>query len=288
MAASGAEEVISPAKALYADRGHWESLSRAEQHLYIARALAKKHPSWVFCGFTAAAAHGIAVAHGDLGRIHVSVEGSRRYTPAGIVAMHAATDDRVVWKSGIPVTSLRRSAFDCLCQTDFRQGLAIADSVLRISGMDRSWLLDALEQYGGQGTRGIRCARKAASHADARSESGGESIARAAMIENGYLMPELQVGIADPFEAHREYRVDFLWRLEGGYGVIGEFDGREKYVNPEMTGGRSAIDVLADERIRESRLSATGMPVMRICYADVCNDMRFMQLMAAYGIPYAA
>ena len=289
MAEQGADDVVSPAPGLFAHGERWVALSKTDQHLHIVRALAKKHPTWVFGHFSAAAAYGLSVAWDDLEFVHIVAPAHRKSRSCGRIKRHAAKDEeRTCYKGGIPVTSLEKTVFDCLCQLDFKQGLAFADSVLRITGEDRSWLFDLLERYGGKGVRGIRRARKVAAHADGRSESGGESIARAAMIENGYALPELQVKIGDPLDVGRWYRVDYLWSIPGRGYLIGEFDGREKYDNPAMTGGRDAIEVLADERIRESRLSATGIPVMRICYADTCNNARFIKLLDAYGVPRAA
>ena len=90
----------------------------------------------------------------------------------------------------------------------------------------------------------------------------------------------------DPLERRRRYRADFLWTLPDGSQVIGEFDGREKYVNPEMTGGRDVVDVLADERLRESRISACGAPIMRFSYRDVCDRRFFDRLLRTFRIPH--
>ena len=100
-------------------------------------------------------------------------------------------------------------------------------------------------------------------------------------------MPELQAKVADPLEAGRHWRVDYLWKLPDGRRVAGELDGREKYVSPEMTGGRAALDVLADERLRESRISASGIQVMRFSWRDLADARRFASIMDAYGIPRA-
>ena len=135
----------------------------------------------------------------------------------------------------------------------------------------------------GRGLHGIRHALSTLSHADPRSESGGESLARALMIEFGFRLPELQVTVRSTLGDGHVYRPDFMWRLSSGI-VYGEFDGREKYVDPAMTHGASAASVMADERLRESRLSATGR-VMRFCYADLRSPARLARLLDAFGIP---
>ena len=124
-----------------------------------------------------------------------------------------------------------------------------------------------------------------AQHADARSESGGESMARAVMIENGFMPPELQVPIENPDRPGWPWRTDFYWLLPDGTTVAGELDGGEKYVNPNMTHGRDALQVLRDERIRESQLALAVDRVMRFTFADVIDERRLVALLERFGIP---
>lgn len=100
---------------------------------------------------------------------------------------------------GIRATGIDQTVLDCLRHGMFSQGLAVADSALH-------WELttkDALtEHFAAAGARigGIRGARRALAHADGRAENGGESLARAIMIERGFSVPELQVHVEDPVE----------------------------------------------------------------------------------------
>lgn len=102
---------------------------------------------------------------------------------------------------------------------------------------------------------------------------------------NGYLVPELQVWFPDPVDEGERFRVDFYWELPGKGQLIGEFDGKGKYVDPGLTSGRELEDILIDERKRESHINALRIPVMRMSYADVCNDAVFQNLMDAFGVP---
>ena len=282
----GRGELVSPIKGLYADPGHWSSLTAGQRHLFIARALHELHPDWVFSHFTAAAAYGLSVSFAQIAAIHrVSSRGSRADSTPDIVC-HISRGFERSYENGIPVTSFEQTVVDCLRASEYLQGVAIADSALRASGMTSMQLCELLDAYCPRGNRGIVTARRAAAFADGRAESGGESIARAAMAELGFLLPELQVEMGDPLERGRRYRADFLWTLPDGSQVIGEFDGREKYVNPEMTGGRDVVDVLADERLRESRISASGARIMRFSYRDVCNRRFFDRLLRTFRIPH--
>lgn len=81
--------------------------------------------------------------------------------------------------------------------------------------------------------------------------------------EHGVPRPERQQPFAD--SAGFIGRTDFWWP---GTRVAGEFDGRIKYgrTNPS---GRPPEDVLWDEKLREDRLRAVGVGVVRWTTADL-------------------
>ena len=110
-------------------------------------------------------------------------------------------------------------------------------------------------------------------------------LAREAMIELGFAAPELQAEFVDPLSGQVS-RVDFLWHLPDGTLVAGELDGRQKYVDPTMTRGRATVDLLADERLRESRLTRVAR-VVRFSFAVVCDRGRFARLLDSFGVPRA-
>ena len=166
---------------------------------------------------------------------------------------------------------------------DFREGLAVADSALRVGGISQEELVEYVDQMRG-GYRGIAQARMTAAHADGRSENGGESIARAAMWELGFAMPDLQVEIPSPFSGSGLYRVDFRWRLPDGTEIYGEHDGDEKYLNPNMNCG-SPLHAMKSERRRESGLTVLHASVLRFSPADVADTEYFDWLLRYYGVP---
>lgn len=278
-------ELISPYPGLFARPAFWGSLNRAEREIAILRTLSVLHPDWIFCSYSAAVLQGLSVSYSLLGRVHVArMDGARgrdsvtvRYHtfPGFLAADHAR---------GVPVTEIMYTVTSCLLDAPFRRGLAIADSALRASALSQEDLRLYVESIG-RGKHGVANARRIASHADSRAESGGESMARAAMIEQGFALPELQVTLPDPVDASRFFRVDFLWTLPDGSRVIGEFDGKEKYEAEEMTGGRSAEEVRAAERQRESRLTLLGMPVVRFEPADLRRPALFARKLRVAGIP---
>jgi hypothetical protein len=263
----------------------WDDLKPDVRCIWLARTLTSKMPCIRFCNVTAAVARGLSVSYSLLDKVHVAERRRGHDRDTSLLCRHRMGGDLWQVVDGLTVTSLERTTFDCLRTTTFRDGLAIVDSALR-AGLDKSFLLELLGSM--HHYRGLRQARITASYADAAAESGGESIARAAMIELGFAIPQLQATFTDPIDGRRR-RVDFLWVRPDGSSVIGELDGRTKYVDPSMTGGRSVVDVLADERLRESHLSlaADGAPIMRFSVGDTYNLAYFERLLTTFGVPRA-
>lgn len=164
-----------------------------------------------------------------------------------------------------------------------REGLAVADSALRVWGLRQE---DLLAYVGGmsRGYRGSAQARMTAAHTDARSANGGESIARAAMYELGFATPDLQVSVPDPLNPGHVYHVDYRWELPGGKEVFGELDGGEKYSDETMTQGHDTTWVMRRERRRESRLTVRHAGVMRFSLEEVADTAFFNGLLELFGI----
>jgi hypothetical protein len=280
--AQAAGKLLRVAPHLYARPDYWTTLSKEEQVLHAMRGLQQLHPEWVFAGPSAALAHDLQVAYDDYWPIRIAVC-HEPTSLSGSVLRQPIRGDTVSHAHGLRVTSLARTAFDCMREMPFGRGLGIADSVLRQHGWSRERLVEALKDMPAQCV-GKRHALETAQFADAGAENGGESAVRARLIELGYQVPELQVEVPNAVEGGT-FRADMGWKLADGTWLFGELDGHDKYVKPEMTGGRSAVDVLLDERLRESRISADGSRVMRFSFADAMNAQRFVRILDAYGVP---
>ena len=281
--ASKRGELVCPVRRIYALCEHWDKLRPVKRELFTIRTLAAMHPSWVFSYTSAAVVHGLEVGYGQLGTIHVDC-GMRSHTrSSGKIRRHAIVNSEFEQVDGINVTSLVRTTFDCMRTSRFPRALAIADSALRISGKDASYFIDAFGRLHGGHTNQSRPAEIMV-FANGQAENGGESVVRASIIKLGYEVPELQVGVPNPFDPEHPYRVDFYWDLENG-PVAGELDGHDKYMDPVMTNGRSLQEVLTDERLRESRISGSNVKVMRFSYNDARDYDKFGQLLDVFGIP---
>ena len=276
--------LIEVAHHVYARPGYWATLKQNQRSLHILRALSAAHPSWVFCGPSAALAFGLSVSYQLLSNVHV-LTSKKSHTRSGDgICRHISGKRETTVVNGVTVTTIEQTVFDCLRLADFRHGLAIADSVLHLGLASKEDLLAFIERQDKR-VSGRKQALKTMSHADKRAESGGESIARATIIEQGFMLPELQHVVHDPVDNSIEFRVDFWWEVEGQPTIIGELDGHEKYIEPAMTKGKSIVEVMAGERLRESRISGTGAKVMRFSYADVLNTFYFSHLLESFGVP---
>ncbi|MHA7248085.1 hypothetical protein [Arthrobacter tecti] len=108
----------------------------------------------------------------------------------------------------------------------------------------------------------------------------GESISRVNMHLLGFPAPELQHSFSDARGKLAE--VDFWWK---DYGLVGEFDGRTKYLKPEYLKGRTPSQVVIDEKNRENRLRALGLNVVRWEWPTAITPERLAEHLRNAGLP---
>ena len=292
-------EVIEPYPGLYVPADfHQKATPRARAYMLI-KTLSKRHPDWVFSSFSAALVHGLQVPYAHLSALHVSVEpGGNRRRCAGKVSCHSSEALAAAQRADIPpvtvvqgirVTTVEHTVMECLCRSNFRDGLVVADSALHCSLTTKSLVERQFLEWG-RGKRGIRQARATLAYADGGSESGGESLVRAAIIELGFAVPSLQVLVDDPFEPNNPKRVDMAWRLGDGSLVILEVDGKIKYVQAANGREKTLYEMAATfskERRRESHLNMTGAKVLRCSVEDACDGEGFRDMLERAGVPRA-
>lgn len=276
--------IVSPTRGAFARAEYWDNLDRTEKALHIARSLSRQHPSWVFCGPTAAAAHGLETPRTLLK--HPCIASTRSADPSSAIRRLCTDTSDVRMIQGIPVVDALTAAIDCLRIGTFPEALAVADSALRILPISQPrFEQEAITRL--RGKHRAREGRKAVRYANGLSENGGESYARGVMIEEGFCVPRLQAEIPDPLEPGKTYRVDYLWTASDGTPIIGELDGKDKLEDPRMLKGLSPMEAVRQERTRESRLSITGARIIRFTFGDVLNRRRFVSTLRAFGVPMA-
>lgn len=313
-----------PTSGVYADAAWWHDLNPLERHIWLAKALAQKHPEWVFCYTTAGAIWGLSLSYARLSTIHVAVPANSHRRNSNLVTFHRFASIDVDVRDGVKVTNCVRTALDCMRTLPFSNGLAVADAATRLNGWDDLHLARYLEKNHLPKLHGITRARLVALLADARSESGGESIARANIIRAGFALPELQFTVDSPMDG-RPYRVDFAWlpqqlaldqparaydknigsnhQTKPGLGVgrrrgqprnsqpnthcdpiFGELDGRIKYEDSRMA-PKGPLDALLAERRRESELTLASDAILRLSFNEANSIADLTNKLNAYGVP---
>ena len=275
--------LMSPRRGLYVRQEYWDGLPEDKRALCLLRSLAILHEKWVFCSVSAAVVYGFDVPFELLGTVYIRGGRGCKERVDNHVRTRAGVSPSSFVRQGVRVVNIYETLFGCMCDAPFDCAVAIVDSALH-KGVDREKVQSYLDEEC-RGRQGVRRARKILLFADGRAESGGESRARVAMARLGFAAPELQVSIADPFDASKTYRYDYFWVLSDGSAVAAELDGKQKYKDPGMLQGRTALNVLTDERRRESRLSLYRIPIMRFSFEESQDPVRFPLLLEAFGIP---
>lgn len=262
--------IISPMPGLFARKTRWKELNRAQRHVEIVRALAMQHPDWTFCSFSAARLLGLEVSWRHLNVAHVCSATKPSARPGARIQRHQIEPASAVDQNGPSITPPIQTVTDCLLQTGFADGMPIADSALSKLGLTREQLMEAVEKRAGaRNGRAVRTALTTLQYADTRAESGGESVARAVMIETGFAPDRLQYELTDPFDSTQSMRTDFAWERQARELTLGELDGLVKYTDQTILAGRTTAETLVAERQREAHLSLYGHSLIRFTMNEV-------------------
>lgn len=262
--------IVSPMPGLFARKTRWEELNRAQRHVEIVRALALQHPEWTFCSYSAACLLGLEVSWRHLNVVHVCSATKPSARPGARIQRHRTEPAGAIDQGGISIMPPIQTVTDCLLQTGFADGMPIADSAISKLGLTREQLMEAVEKRAGaRNGRAVRTVLTTLQYADARAESGGESAARAVMIETGFAPDRLQYELTDPFDSTESMRTDFAWERQARELTLGELDGFVKYTDQAMLAGRTTAETLVAERQREAHLSLYGHPLIRFTMNEV-------------------
>ena len=216
----------------------------------------------VFSGLSAAAVWGLPIIGSWPERVSALVApslGGRSNT--AVQRTYVGHDLPAVWCDGLRVTSLAQTVIDVGRTARFEVAVTIADAALQRKGVSKDRLWATLLHN--RRAPGVAKCRSVIEFASGDAASAGESLSRVAIRRLGIEAPELQV----PFHDERGLIgiVDFWWpRLR----VIGEFDGRGKYLRDEFTDGRTTAEVVLDEKAREDRLRPQVSAVVRWGWAE--------------------
>jgi len=211
--------------------------------------------------------------------VHIAATCSRRTNDLVYHHMKIDSPENV---DGVKCDSIEGTVLECVRKSDFRYALAVADSSLRLLRRNAKEMIERIETKC-KGRHGIAYVKEVFGHANSRAENGGESYARAVMIENGVMLPKLQVEHYDPV-TKTKYRDDFEWELKTG-NVAGELDGNKKYTLIAKNRGVTIEQVLLEERQRESRLRNQGLKFARFTFDQIRHVSSFLDILDSCGIP---
>jgi hypothetical protein len=270
---------------VYTDGLAWRNLKPWEQyHLRIRAAAETFQKPAVFCRHSAASVWGVPTIgrHHPVQALTFKNDGGR--SRAGVSRHFASLAGlNIVARDGLLVTDRIRTVLDLAAFVPFTDAVAPVDHVLR---PDRALRLPALTKadlLAGIGSNYSAAAekriREVIGFADPASGSAGESLSRAMIYAAGFEAPALQREFVDA--KGRVGYSDFYWKQ---YKVVGEFDGIEKYVKPDMLNGRTTAQAVLAEKTRENRIRALGNNVVRWDWADLMKPGTLEGKLAAAGV----
>jgi len=252
-----------------------EALYFEESHLLTVIATTRRMltEEGVVAYGSAVTVHGLPLWRTVLGRVHVTLCGGGLSRSSKDVFRHrdALAEEDIETVRGIRVTTLERTVVDAIRVLRPEAAIAVVDAAMRQVAWDpetgayhdaaaerfRDRLWERLSRMRGQ--RGIRQARVMVELADGRAESPGESVMRLYLLILGYARPRLQIEVEGP--AGSTFRVDGEL-MDAGFFY--EFDGEAKYSDPELMGGRTREQILAQQQWRQDWIEATtGRPFTR-------------------------
>lgn len=244
----------------------------------------------VFSDASAAALHGLPLYRTSVDRVHVALgEGASRSMPDVLRHRSPLAFDDVVEVDGLLCTSPTRTVLDVTRSFIPEAAVACADAALRavaVVGHEQDedaaaeWRDRLLRRAASSSARGVRQSRRTILFADGRAQLPGASVSRLQLARLGFRRIGLQAAVTLPDGA--QYLVDFdLEEAE----AFGEFDGRGKYLDEKLRGGRTIEEVVLDEKRREDSIrGVTGRRFVRWGFDQIVTPEALGARLAEFGI----
>jgi hypothetical protein len=270
---------------VFVESGKWDTSSPlARYRMRLVATAATMSPDAVFSHLSAAVIHGLPVLGSLPDVVDVTVPQTSGGRSTAHVRRRAAPlqHDEVLSVGGFRVTTIARTVADIARTEPFERAVATADAALRIK--DRADPLLTLDELSDlvqsqHRRKGAGKLRRVAEFATPSSDSVRESQSRCLIHLAGFPPPELQ------HEWRDQYGLigfsDFWWPM---HGLVGEYDGRVKYVKPEYMKGMTQSEVIDAEKRREDRIRALGPRFARWTTWHLTVP-RLTRLLTAAGLP---
>jgi len=269
-------DVITVAPRTHAHAVAWLLAGRVDRHLALCRVAAGRFSGSTLSHTSAALWHGLPHPRHVPDAVSLTVDKAR---PVGdhqswVDLQRSRLPERLVTRvDDVRVTTLDRTAVDCLRTLPAADGLAIADRVVRL-GVPPSDLVAVRVMQARW--PGVRRARWGIGLVDGRRETWLESASVAVLDGWGLPVPTPQVDVRDRATGAFIGRVDLMWRA---LRVVGEADGRGKYRGEfdGDTSARAVADRLIAADIRADRLREVGLGVVRWGSPDLHQPLTLAQ-----------
>ncbi|MBD0862266.1 hypothetical protein IA539_13725 [Gordonia sp. zg691] len=256
---------------IFADSSTLADLDKLETHRMTVMAAARAGgPTRIVSHVSAGAMHRLPMLYPDLTRVHVTSPKVGKTTDRVVRHQGVVAPRDVVVVDGVAVTSVARTACDVARLGNSRRALVVLDAALR-QGAELQRMQEILESC--RRFKGVEMLRRMLPLATAQSESVGESLSRALMLECADLPePRPQVSIVDD-DGTFIARVDFLLAEK----LVGEFDGLVKYSG--ALSDTPPWQTVVEEKAREDKLRAQGYIVVRWTWQDLRDRAKFHALL---------
>lgn len=274
------DELVRVRHGVYVERAPWEGLDGRGRHLVRMRAVIPLLRSgMVFALDSAAAVFGVPRLDPWPERVHAVDAGIAHDRHRVGLTVHAgAPEPSGKLFHGVPFTALAQTTVENARRGTLADAVVGLDHALR-SGVDRGELQRLRAAAGPWGSARLE---QALVICDERHESVGESFlaARAAELHCPDWEPQHEFRAPDG----RVDRVDFWLPRQG---IVVEFDGRQKYEDPGMLGGRTGAEAVWAEKQREDRVRGRSEVngFVRVYWEHVVAPERLRSLFRQHGVP---
>lgn len=276
------------ARGAYLSDDVWTALDDRNQYLALIRAVATTRQCVpVLSHFSAAAIHGLPMGGAWPSTVHTIVGPTAGGRSRNRVVKHSLRldDADVVEIGGLLVTSVARTVLDVAALTSPLVAVTMADRALHVDRRGRHLpmttkadLMDVWERS--LPARAHARTKEVIEFSTELADSPLESVSRVNMRVIGCPRPLLQ----SPFSDYLGFigETDFDWT---SFNLIGEADGDIKYLDELYRGGRSAEQVMRDERVRENRLRALKLEVSRWNWSTAIRPAALRAHLQNAGLP---
>jgi hypothetical protein len=278
--AFGRGHAVRLKRGAYFDARQWAALDPRTRHLARMHAITESHRDPIFGFESAACAHGFSTLENWPDVVHVVANrASGGRSEPGIQRHCVGIDDEDIMDiGGLTVTRPLRTLVDLARSRSFAEAVVSIDSALRVDHVSREELADASARN--RHRRGAAAIRHAFAFGDGMADNAGESLSRVLISQLGFPRPELQVPYRRP-DGGADI-VDFAWPK---FRLLGEFDGRGKYLKEAYLRGRTPGDAVYDEKRREDRLRTLGNRMSRWGWTELRDSNALRSILLAAGLP---